>query len=205
MDSQELVATRQSLHGVAELLIAGPQHRAHGTIRLKATGDGFGGAVSPVRVAGSELVWEGGRAPLTGTYRELAAAAGIDVGAPVGVYSDTTGMDPDAALTVDPASAKVICDWFVLGDAGLHRFAPDLEPVLWPEHFDLGFTLDEVNYGISPGDGGHAGPYAYVGPWEAREGEFWNVSFGALRTAGELTDADAIVAFFTAGQEAARR
>ena len=37
MDTQVLVATRRSLHGVAELVIAGPQHRATGTIRLRVT------------------------------------------------------------------------------------------------------------------------------------------------------------------------
>jgi hypothetical protein len=205
MNPQDLVATRESLHGVAELLIAGPQHRAHGTIRLRATPGGFGGVLLPVRVDGAELVWEGGRAPLAGTCSKLAAAAGIDIGRPEGVYSDTSALEADAPLAVDPAAATVICDWFVLGDAGLRAFAPDVEPVLWPEHFDLGLSLDEVNYGISPGDAGHAGPYAYVGPWEVREGEFWNVSFGALRSADELTDVAAITDFFTAGREAARR
>ena len=205
MDPQELVATRQSLHGVAELLIAGPQYREHGTIRLKATSDGFGGVASPVRVAGAELVWDGGHAPLVGSCTELAAAAGIDVGRPEGVYSDTSALEADAALRVDPAAAKVICDWFVLGDAALRVFSPDVEPVLWPEHFDLGLSLDEVNYGISPGDGGHPGPYAYVGPWEARTGEFWNVPFGALRSADEVTDVFAITEFFIAGRDEARR
>jgi hypothetical protein len=205
MDSQELVATRESLHGVAEMLIAGPQHREHGTIRLKATADGFGGVESAVRVAGAQLVWDGGRAPLTGTCRELAAAAGIDIGRPEGVYSDTSTLEADTPLAVDAAAAEVICGWFVLGDAALRAFAPDVDPVLWPEHFDLGLSVDEVNYGISPGDRGHAGPYAYVGPWEARTGEFWNVSFGARRSADELTDVFAIAEFFVEGRDAARR
>ena len=47
-----------------------------------------------------------------------------------------------------------------------------------------GIGVDEVNYGMSPGDGFHAAPYAYVGPWTPREGAFWNVPFGALRPAG---------------------
>ncbi|HTK66912.1 MAG TPA: hypothetical protein VL595_31350 [Pseudonocardia sp.] len=205
MDPQELVTTREHLHGIAELLIAGPQHRAHGTIRLRVTPGGFGGVKSDVRVEASDLVWPGGRAPLTGTCRELAEVAGIDIGRPEGVYTDTSALDPDTPLAVDPTAATVICDWFGVGDAGLRRFAPDAEPVLWPEHFDLGISLDEVNYGISPGDAGHPGPYAYVGPWEPRQGEFWNVSFGALRPAADLPDADAIAAFFAAGREAARR
>jgi hypothetical protein len=158
-----------------------------------------------VRVADAELVWEGGQAPLVGTCRELAATAGIDIGRPEGVYSDTSTLEADAPLAVEPTAAKLICGWFGLGDAAQRAFAPEAEPVLWPEHFDLGISLDEVNYGISPGDAGHPGPYAYVGPWEVREGEFWNVSFGALRSAEDLPDVEAIVEFFTAGREAARR
>lgn len=195
--------TRRSLHGVAELLIAGPQYRAHGTIRLRATPGGFGGVAVPVRVEGAELVWDGGRAPLAGTYRALAAAAGIaDPGVP-GSYSDTSGVDLDEEVAVDPAAAAGVADWFARGDAGLRAFAPDVEPVLWPEHFDLAVTVDEVNYGISPGDGGHAAPYAYVGPWTPREGGFWNASFGALRPAAELPDAEAVAAFFEEGRTAA--
>ena len=37
--------------------------------------------------------------------------------------------------------------------------------MLWPEHFDLGITLDRVNYGSAPGDADIGVPYAYVGPW----------------------------------------
>ena len=42
MDEQVLSATRRSLHAVAEQLLAGPQHRAQGTIRLQVTPGGFG-------------------------------------------------------------------------------------------------------------------------------------------------------------------
>jgi hypothetical protein len=195
--------TRRSLHGVAELLIAGPQHRAHGTIRLRVTPGGFGGVAVGLGVAGTDLVWDGGRAPLAGTYRSLAAAAGVEPGAPEGVYHDTSGVDPDEAVVVDPAEVVGLADWFARGDAGLRAFAPDQEPVLWPEHFDLAITVDEVNYGISPGDDAHPEPYAYVGPWTPREGEFWNASFGALRPAAELPDAGAVAAFFVEGRAAA--
>lgn len=56
MDENVLVKTRMSLHGVAESLIAGPQHRAHGTIRLAVTPGGFGGVKLPLRVEDTELV-----------------------------------------------------------------------------------------------------------------------------------------------------
>ena len=196
--------TRRSLHGVGELLIAGPQYRAHGTIRLRVTPGGFGGVAVALRVEGTDLVWDGGRAPLSGTCRSLAAAAGVEPGPPEGVYHDTSGVDPDEDVVVDGAAAAEIAGWFARGDAGLRAFAPDREPVLWPEHFDLAITVDEVNYGISPGDDAHPAPYAYVGPWARREGEFWNASFGALRDFRDLPDVTTVAEFFGAGRRAAQ-
>ena len=99
----------------------------------------------------------------------------------------------------------MLADWFARGDQALRVLAPAEHPVLWPEHFDLAIQLDEVNYGISAGDAGHQQPYAYIGPWTPRTGEFWNAPFGALRAADELPDADAVAAFFTEGRVAAAR
>jgi hypothetical protein len=203
MDEDTVVATRRSLHGVAECLIAGPQYREHGTIRLRVLPGGFGAVRTDVRVDGTELVCGGERSPLAGTWGGLAAAAGIDGGPPEGLYSDSSGVGPDDPLLVDPAAAALLADWFARGDAGLRAFAPDGEPVLWPEHFDLGIQLDEVNYGVSPGDAGHERPYAYVGPWTPRDGAFWNAPFGALRWIDELPDVDAVAAFFAEGRAAA--
>jgi len=70
-----------------------------------------------------------------------------------------------------------------LGDAALRALGEQVagvqapRPVLWPEHFDIGITLDEVNYGVSPGDDMIGEPYAYVGPFRRREGAFWNQPF----------------------------
>ena len=69
--------------------------------------------------------------------------------------------------------------------------------MLWPEHFDVGYALDEVNYGVSPGDDGHPAPYAYVGPWTLRDGPFWNAPFGAARAAADLPEVAHVVGFFT--------
>lgn len=207
MNDDALARTRRSLHGIAELVLAGPQHRASGKIRLRVTPGGFGGVTTDLRVEGTDLVGPAGRVPLAGSYREVATAAGVEAGAPVGVYTDTTGVDPDEAVDLDPAAAALVEGWFALGDAALRAFAADagsdVEPVLWPEHFDLAITVDEVNYGISLGDAGHAAPYAYVGPWTARTGPFWNAPFGALRPAADLPDADAVAAFFAQGRTAA--
>ena len=157
MDEQVLTATRRSLHAVAEQLLAGPQHRTQGTIRLRITPGGFGQVAGPWRVEGGELVGPDLRVPLTGTIADVGEAAGVEAGAP-SIYSDHADLADGAQLAVDPAAAAALADWFARGDAGLRAFAPDEEPVLWPEHFDLGIALDEVNYGISPGDGGHATP-----------------------------------------------
>ena len=202
MDVDALTATRRSLHAVAEHLLAGPQHRAHGTIRLVVTPGGFGQLRGPLRVDGTDLVGEGTRVPLRGTVAALGAAVGVEPGAP-DVYTGHADLGPDDALAVDPAAAALLLDWFARGDAGLRRFAPDADPVLWPEHFDLGVALDEVNYGVSPGDAGNARPYAYVGPWTPRTGPFWTASFGAARTADALPDADAVAAFVAEGRAAA--
>ena len=203
MDEHAVVATRHSLHAVAERLLAGPQYREHGEIRLKVTPDGFGQFAGPLRVEGVEIVSEDRRVPLRGHIGDIAAVLGVEAGEPADLYSEHAELGGNDELIVDPAAAGVLLDWFARGDRVLRGFARSEEPILWPEHFDLGIALDEVNYGISPGDVGHPLPYAYVGPWTRREGEFWNAPFGAVRTAEQLSDADAVAAFFAAGRAAA--
>jgi hypothetical protein len=203
MDEHAVVTTRRSLHAVAERLLAGPQYREHGEIRLQVTPGGFGQFVGPLRVDGVEIVGPGGRFPLRGTVGDVAAALGVEAGEPADLYSEHAEFGPDDELAVDPAAAALLLDWFARGDRAMRQFAPSEEPILWPEHFDLGIARDEVNYGISPGDAGHPTPYAYVGPWTPRQGEFWNASFGAARAAEQLPSADAVAAFFAAGRAAA--
>src|SRR3712207_7051831 len=43
-------------------------------------------------------------------------------------------------------------------------------------------------------------PYAYVGPWTPREGEFWNVPFGSVRTMEQVADHHVLAAFFSEGR-----
>ncbi|HEX4246700.1 MAG TPA: hypothetical protein VH008_02460 [Pseudonocardia sp.] len=198
-------ATRRALHGVAELLLAGPQHRAEGTIRLRVTPGGFGTVAGPERrVDGADLVAGDTRLPLAGRgYAELAAELGVDVGAPVGVYGDGSGVGLGETITLDPSASAAIAAAFALGDAALRALAPDAVPVLWPEHFDVGITQREVNYGVSPGDGYLAEPYAYVGPHQPRRGAFWNAPFGATRPVSALADVAAALAFFREGRDRA--
>jgi hypothetical protein len=198
--------TRRALHAVAELVMAGPQFRRSGTIRLRVTPGGFATVAEPaLRVEGTDLVGGDHRYPLSGaTCAGLATAVGVDVGPP-GNYADGSGGQPDEPLTVDPTAAAELSAALTAGDTAMRAFAPDRTPVLWPEHFDAGVTVDEVNYGVSPGDAGIAEPYAYVGPWRPLTGVFWNVPFGAARTVRELGGAAGIEEFFRAGRAASQR
>ena len=61
LDERAVVTTRRSLHAVAERLLAGPQYREHGEIRLQVTPGGFGQFAGPLRVEGVEVVGERGQ------------------------------------------------------------------------------------------------------------------------------------------------
>jgi hypothetical protein len=200
MDQQTLELTRRALHGLAELVLAGPQYATSQDIRLKVTPGGFGTVAEPnLRIDGCELVTTSTRLPVTGTFAELAAAAGVEVRPLRDVYADGPDVDADEPILVDPEAVAVIMDAFARGEAAMRAFAPDEEPVLWPEHFDIGISTNEVNYGVSPGDSHVVAPYAYVGPWEPRAGAFWNMSFGAARPLTQLPDVDALEQFFRKG------
>jgi hypothetical protein len=203
MDTRTLTATRRSWHGAAELLLAGPQHRATGRIDLRVVAGGFATvAAPPLRIEGTELVTATTRVPLAGrTYTAVAEAAGIEAAPPAGVYSGGPGIEPGATIALDTAAVGVLGSALAVGDAALRAFAPGQQPVLWPEHFDIASTVDEVNYGVSPGDGYLAEPYAYVGPCQPRRGEFWNAPFGAARTVTELGDTEGVLRFFRAGRD----
>lgn len=204
MTDTAFVATRRQLRGVAESLIAGPQYRAAGTIRLAVRPAGFIGAALPIEVQGADLVWPDGRVPLAGPVSAIADATGLTLGPPEGAYDITDPLPADTVLSIDPGAADSLYRGLYAGGQALIEFAPDQHPVLWPEHFDVAVTLDEVNYGVSAGDSYHELPYAYVGPWTARTGEFWNAPFGAvlsLDTDGpESTLVAAITGFFEEGR-----
>ncbi|MGE5830183.1 MAG: hypothetical protein ACM30G_17745 [Micromonosporaceae bacterium] len=210
--SDPLAQTRRAWHGVAELVLAGPQVRATDHLRLHVVPGGFAAAYLPaLRVELTELVAGGrgigqvSRIGLDGrTPAELAAAAGVEVGAPEGRYPAGCGVDPQEVLHVDRDAASHLAGCLTRGEEALRRFAGAAQPPLWPEHFDVGVSLDEINYGVSLGDVYVAEPYAYVGPWRRREGSFWNAGFGgAARPLRELADVDAIIAFFAEGRDVA--
>jgi hypothetical protein len=206
---QELAVTRRSLHGVAELVLAGPQYRATGKLRLGVVPGGFatttltpGLRVDGSRVAGADGVTAaiGGRTP-----RALGAELGVAAGRPEGVYDGGSGVDPDETLALDPEQAGVIVGALVLGHDALVAFAPGETPVLWPEHFDVAIRVQDVNFGVSPGDGFIEEPYAYVGVSSPPAGDkFWNAPFGAAVPLRELPGASAVTGFFAEGRERAR-
>ncbi|MBO9520847.1 MAG: hypothetical protein J7518_04860 [Nocardioidaceae bacterium] len=202
MDQTTFTATRLSLHVVAELLLAGPQYDASGSIALGATPRGFGCTAQPdVRVEGTDLVVGSRVVALDGrTVGEVATDAGLVPRPLDDLYGDGPGLGPEHPLSVEAESAAAIAEAFRAGEEALAALAPDARRVLWPEHFDLGITLDEVNYGVSPGDGFLPVPYAYVGPWTVPDGEFWNASFGAARPLAEVAD---LLAFFAEGRDRA--
>ena len=200
-----LAPSRRSWHGVAELLLAGPQYRQSQTIRLRITPGGFATVAEPdLRVEGTTLVIEGERVALAGhTCAGLSVLTGAPAGGPTDLYRDGSGVDPDEALHFDDDAIAVLAGALELGDTALRTLAPDQTPVLWPEHFDVGINVGEVNYGISPGDGYLDEPYAYVGPRQHQQGTFWNAPFGAARPIAQLSDVDAVVAFLAEARDRA--
>jgi hypothetical protein len=215
--SPTLAGTRESWHRVAEHVLAAGQFAASGTIRLRRSAGGFATTAGvdgrQLAVVGLSLVVSDGgirrTAPFS-TVGELAAFAGVRPSLS-GSYSPATSPDLDAPLTGNADSARVLAEWFALGDGALRRFADEAglpqEPVLWPEHFDLGITVGEVNYGFSAGDEQISEPYVYVMPHAGppTSHDFWNAPFGAAITAARIGTTDDAVAFFTQGRALTER
>lgn len=179
----------------------------------------FGDDVVRVRVAGGLLVHEfGGDGDSSSaaisidgaSLRTLAEHARVDLAADLYVGHDTPPVgDIDEPLAVDGTSASALGTWWTMAAVALDRVVATADPALapsatrlWPEHFDVALDIAydaaasserRVNLGGSPGDGFHASPYLYVGPWTAdRPGEagFWNAPFGAVLGYDELRTVD---------------
>jgi hypothetical protein len=200
-----LESTRNSLHTVAELLLAGPQYDAHRYLRLRVVDGGFATVLEPeIRLDVDHVVVGDRSSPIHGrTPAELGQELGLTPRSLDDVYSDGPSRDLDQPLPVDPDQARRLVAALAAGDAALRSLAPDETPVLWPEHFDVGVVVGEVNYGVSPGDGFEPEPYAYVGPWTPPEqDEFWNAPFGAVLRLAPEDGADVVLAFFERGRAA---
>jgi hypothetical protein len=183
-------------------VLAGPQHRRLGSIRLRVIPGGFATTLQPdLRVIGAELVLPDGQVSIDGrTCADLAAAAGVDVGEPKDLYHDGSHVEPDEVLEVSDDAAEELARAYAVGDEALRLLSPAETPVLWPEHFDNAVRVDGINYGVSPGDGYISVPYAYIGPDSHGREAFWNAPFGAARPVADLPDANAMISFFVEGR-----
>jgi hypothetical protein len=135
------------------------------------------------------------------TLEYLAAAIGFNPDADFWVGDDTPPTrDTSEPITLDSVATEILGDWYLLGQRAMDdamASLPDAEASvgrLWPEHFDYGIDFAakpgvRCNLGASAGDGFHAEPYMYLGPWDAaRPGpaDYWNAPFGAVLSFGEL-------------------
>jgi hypothetical protein len=168
----DLVATRLALHALAEHVISPLRVQATGNeIALEPRPGGFGTPDLPdggwVGVSGTDVVRaDGERAPI-GSLRAAAEFVGLDGAQELS----------DEPLTIDPDAAARLAQVWADGWADLRALSAEAELHLWPEHFDVAIELDEVTYGVSPGDENHPEPYAYVAPWNApAPSDFWNAT-----------------------------
>lgn len=224
---EALVRTRLDLQAVAEHVLAAALYAATGHIGLRASPGGLatpwfdevGGDVHRrLRVDGLDLVVEAdgtARRQHLDTVGQAARLAGIEPGAPAQVYTPVTALEPDRPLRLDLPSVGRLADLYLVGQAAMADLAAststsstqgsatDSTAQLWPEHFDLSVSLDQVNYGASPGDAEHPEPYLYVGPWTppTPDGGFWNESFGASQPAAASLTSEQALAFFTQGRD----
>jgi hypothetical protein len=198
-----------------------------GHFGLRASPDGiatpsFGPEPETLRLTSTRLIREvgtkcSGVALQGATLEELATFAGADLGSAFSAGANT----PDLGSTTEPLhlppdELAMVFDWFELGWRVLDTIGSELPAKwtqstvqLWPEHFDVGSSLDfgrgdgdGVNLGFSGGDAFSEEPYAYVGPWgPERPGGpgFWSVPFGALVTRTQAGDASACATFFRSG------
>lgn len=199
-DLSALVATRQAWHVLAEWVLAPRRVAVDGHIGLVPAAGGFATPDLRLGVVGGDLVVDGRAAPIT-TLAEAADRAGVPPGTHSGAYEPVTAWRADEPLTIDPAAATLLAEWFALGAAVLRRFEGAAPATLWPEHFDLATTVGEVNVGASPGDGGHPLPYLYVGPrsTDGLQDPYWNEPFGASLPWSPDVDEAAALAFFREG------
>jgi hypothetical protein len=216
--SQQFAETRESLHALAEHVLAAARYHAIGRIGLQVVPGGFAPAPfddhRTIGVDETELVVRADgqeRCTLISRLRAAGEFADVEPGAPSNVYEPATPCNLDAPLMVDVDAARRMADWYALGDAALRRLTLDIaddqpsDVTLWPEHFDAAIRAGEVNYGASPGDAQVPEPYLYIGPTAldlaAKGDSFWNQPFGATMTWEDVRSVENAVAFFWQGRQ----
>jgi len=190
-----LAETRLALHRVAAYALSPARRRANGKIGLRWTLGGVGtpffGEDEQVRIEGTRIVRQRAGAATSEPLSTLARAADLVLDGPPDVAS-AEGFDvpppgdPDAPLSVDPAAAAFLGDWFGFASSVLEELRADpasKEPSrvqLWPEHFDAAFDClpgdgGRLTFGASPGDAHLAEPYLYA---LSRRGELTTAPLG---------------------------
>src|SRR4051794_23959831 len=132
-DIDVFVATRDSLHRVAEHVLAKARFVHDREIRLTTTDGGFGTPLLPdntrVRVDGSDLVVDtAGRSARIGltTISDAAAFVGITPGFPVELYPAATPFEPNQPLDVDGDAARALAAWYGFSADVLGQFAVEV-------------------------------------------------------------------------------
>jgi hypothetical protein len=175
-----------ALHTVAEHILGAASYAAVGHIGLRANESGFATQDLNGRtftVSGPCLT-DGERSlALPGsTLRGVADWAQVVPGAPATVYTPTTPLDLETPLQIDAECAVMLGEWFAGMQIVLTSVFPNETIQLWPEHFDLATSVNEANFGASPGDSQMPEPYLYFGPWG---GGFTPMPFSELTKAGD--------------------
>jgi hypothetical protein len=213
--STEYAASRDALQRVATHVVARARSQATGRFGLRAAPGGFStppidAELTVVRTSGANLLVDragpsetSSRSTLMdgATLRELAGFVGVDLERPFTAGHDAPPLgNPDEPLVVDPVFASAAGAWLGFGatilDAVVHDLGPSAAATvmqLWPEHFDLGGSVQvgeqRVNVGAALGDSFHELPYLYVAPWDDRRpgpATQWNAPFGAALRHEEL-------------------
>ena len=160
------VATRESLHRVAERIVA-PARKPDNEIALEPAQGGFGtpsfryqGRQHRVRVEGDELVHE-----VDGEERRAPLISIASAGGAVTELVPGEAQLDNEPLEVDRGASRALAAWYEFGQRALQTLIAEAKaeddpspPILWPEHFDLAIEL------------GPEKPILIVGPnWVARD------------------------------------
>jgi hypothetical protein len=195
--------TRESLHALACYVISPARKARTGHISLEPTEGGFGTPPFDdgcrLTVRGDRLFHGGDASIAITTLRAASVFVGVQLSAEPGVGKNLPPFVPDGDLAVDAGASFALGRWYRFANEALTHLGKGLaigtmgDAHLWPEHFDLGATVDvgsrtQVSVGMSPGDKFCPEPYAYVGPPDMGRifGEYWNAPFGAFLSYAEI-------------------
>jgi hypothetical protein len=160
-----------------------------------------------VREVGSEAR---GLALAGSTLSSLAAFAGADLDAEFSAGVDMPALGAvEEPLELEAKELAELFGWFDVGWRVLDEVLAERAGTcaaatiqLWPEHFDVGTSLDGVSVGFSPGDGFSDEAYVYVsapGPTPPAPSSYWNAPFGAALPRSQVHDAEDAAAFIRTG------